>query len=1113
MRSFRYLLYTVVCFNFSTITTTASHHALLRRQDVESSAASGFETTSRISPTTSQNEESPSQTTSNSNIENASTTFRTSIRSTIASSRSEERPSSTTELNSEESVSPSITLDPTPSPTATNGTSVNREPLPITPKITPALGIIGAIFIISGAIYTVIGIKNKWMYIFLSSAYLAALAVTVLIIYVMNPPVSNAVQGAFFVAACLTGLLFGGVSLIFAEVAEGLGCLLGGFCLSMWFLVLKDGGLIQSAAGKAIFVAAMSLSAFCLAFSRYTRTYGLMVSISFSGATITVLGVDCFSRAGLKEFWLYVWALNEDIFPLFTDTYPMTRGIRAEIAAIIIIFLLGLISQFRLWKIIKERREKREAEKIEAQENIQQEEIEVGRRVENSAIRERERWEAIYGDGRPQPDSGIGSTEGSSGKNSLSVKDAAIITTEEVEMDDFSKLNLRSQRNSNPHKTSIQWPGPTGTVRNPKDSERQSATPVVLSGDVISPVGVEKGVSTKSSEFPFITNNSQLLAPSQRSSQHSSVPGPPEIVPLPFVTSTLEDTGSISNMADDHQNRRLSHRLSATSALKRLSVGRGSTDFSGSREALIIPHDDDRASSVVATLDERDEDNMSLPTLSSPPSPSMSEFSNGALSSNQRIRRVPSLTIDPGDANGRPSSPKWERSESIADKRDSSSKSARQSLISNADPSRGDKSRRTSLNSRRRRSEEIVPASLVAKHLPENLSKVVLSYRTNEWAKHLDGAQTPEDDALSEAPSSPGVRVETQFAEAASPRVPDEGEKQGDAEHGHRLAARNSTSSVKMIQRQSRPSSSSGRPASSQFNARPGLMQSGMPERLVSAVDVTQQGFAIRPSNGLSRPSSSSNVNTVGLRSVSSPMMGQPLVESPTEEASYNPSSARMPGSQAPGSTLLKQRDGLIRNKMSSMSFQGNGSTPNVAIIAPSDTGSIREVVHEDQHEETTAHPDRSHTVSPDNMTLAERKKYIQRQRSLQQGRQSKSPTQMQGSWPIPEQHQIYDSHQPKRVSSIDQGKREAMLASWRETVKQDTQQPINKVASTPAEIEARRAAMMNERRQVRLQEQVQAQVATQRNSAVESMMRRGDMLDLHRNAMRKMQADANKHA
>lgn len=129
-----------------------------------------------------------------------------------------------------------------------------------------------------------------------------------LIIYLMNPPVTNAIQGAFFVAAFFTGLIFGILSLVFSDITEGFGCLLGGFCLSMWFLSLKNGGLISSTAGRAIFIGCMSAGGYSLSFSHYTRNHGLISSIAFSGATATLLGIDCLAGAGWKEFWLYLWS-------------------------------------------------------------------------------------------------------------------------------------------------------------------------------------------------------------------------------------------------------------------------------------------------------------------------------------------------------------------------------------------------------------------------------------------------------------------------------------------------------------------------------------------------------------------------------------------------------------------------------------------------------------------------------------------------------------------------------------------------------------------------------------------------------------------------------------
>lgn len=77
---------------------------------------------------------------------------------------------------------------------------------------------------------------------------------------------------------------------------------------------MKPGGLVTSVYGKLILIAAFCFALFALAFYRLTRPYSLIFSLSFSGATTIVLGIDCFSRAGLKEFWLYIWGNDQASF-------------------------------------------------------------------------------------------------------------------------------------------------------------------------------------------------------------------------------------------------------------------------------------------------------------------------------------------------------------------------------------------------------------------------------------------------------------------------------------------------------------------------------------------------------------------------------------------------------------------------------------------------------------------------------------------------------------------------------------------------------------------------------------------------------------------------------
>ncbi|KAI9372533.1 hypothetical protein BJX61DRAFT_441254 [Aspergillus egyptiacus] len=213
----------------------------------------------------------------------------------------------------------------------------------------------------------------------------------------MSPPVRIAIQGAYLVAIFFTGVTFGGLAIVFKELAEGLGCLLGGFCTSMWLLSTKPGGLLTETGAKTGFIGAISVAFYAVSFSHYTRPYGLIAATSIAGGTAVSLGIDCYSKAGLKEFWLYLWALNDDIFPLGTNTYPVTRYIKVELAATVIIAIMGVISQLRLWRVVRERRAKEEERLQEEQKQKDEAEAEAARKLEEENLEERMEWEAKYG--------------------------------------------------------------------------------------------------------------------------------------------------------------------------------------------------------------------------------------------------------------------------------------------------------------------------------------------------------------------------------------------------------------------------------------------------------------------------------------------------------------------------------------------------------------------------------------------------------------------------------------------------------------------------------------------------------------------------------------------
>ncbi|KAF2796318.1 hypothetical protein K505DRAFT_323415 [Melanomma pulvis-pyrius CBS 109.77] len=968
--------------------------------------------------------------------------------------------------------------EPLPS-SSTDGDSTN--PLPIQPKITPAMGILGAILVISGVAYTVIGIKNKWLYVFFSAAYLSSLAVTVLIVYLMAPSVSNAIQGAFFVAAFLTGVIFGALALVFADITDGLGCLLGGFCLSMWFLTLKEGGLITSTTGRAIFISAMSLAGYCLSFSHHTRTYGLMASISFAGATIVVLGIDCFSRAGWKEFWLYIWNLSPDIFPLFTNTYPMTKAMRAELACVVLFSIFGMISQLKLWKIVKERREKSATARLERDQRSAQEEEALGRKIQDDFTKERAQWEATYGD-KSQQDLAVRSSMDSTPKTSSSFKEKRTSVYDSMEMVTLSKGSATGLA----MKESPTGPSVTVSVLQDDDIQQidKQGNPIPTSKRR-STMHFDTLINNRNSgrsSSDAMSHNGLPRSVSIQSSLQASAPPPPVIIPLPFKIPTEDDAqgeqgdnDSVSAAPESVQEslsnrKRFSKRLSG-SALKRFSTSRNSPHEYDSEEAMMIPHIEDDRSSLAATFDGSD-DGMSLPELS-PPQSTRNSMVDEQPSNPSVVPGVSKTSSDvPKDSNSQATSNGGEdlikdgnleaassqvterlnEEEGIGRSKHSGTGESgptslaptgvQQSLTISTDPKLGGtRSKQSSLSSPALRCDTAVSGSkeddgrslptkstksgapsVNGSHtgnlrgvLPEKLSKVALSYRTNEWAKHLEAAEKPEADDLAE-PESPGIKLDHSSGELPVP-VSDE-----------------------ILQ-----------PLVSKTSSR----------RVSAESNVYGNSNLIRSASNFSRSSQMEPPYSIS--------------RTPSDVASGAVSPLPVVLTPKPSNTLMGKRESLVRNRVSTQSFAPSSTTNLPA------TGADQE-----------------------NMSLAQRRRLLQNQKppsASQQWRQSSRG--LQG------QTQDFNSHQPKRASGSgpDPGKREVLLAGWRESIRQDSP-PVQTLAMSE---ESRRVAMLKERRKKEMEKQQREMAAQQRASMMDNMMRNPGMLDAHRDAMRRMQASANK--
>lgn len=970
--------------------------------------------------------------------------------------------------------------------------------LPIVPKITPAMGIAGAIMLGTGVALCLVGIKKAWLHNFLSTAYLASLAVTVLIIYVMNPEHSNAIQGAYVVASVVTGLIFGAVSLVFQEVTEGLGCMLGSFCFAMWILVLAPGGIIHSTAGRGILIGVITVTGFALSFSHHTRMYALLCCTSFAGATVTILGVDCFSRAGLKEFWLYLWSLNDKQFPLETNTYPITRGIRVEIACIIVVFLLGLVSQFKLWKVIKARRAKNEEDRKRAEDDRLEAEAAIGRDIEANNEKERAEWEATYGEkrgARVHIDSGVGSSVETFGKDQYSVRER------EVEPNELSEI--------------VEDPfGPSSSSDNGSRSDEHCASGAIPEGVV--EIGERSGrTSLNSSRKPHSQSDADPEDDMENVDHGKAyVAGAPEVVPLPFRVPT-EDQDQETEMEGKTEATAILDNIAPTpevaAPLQKLSLMKLNEQYASDAPE----RRNDQASSVAANADDiavlddlspgQQSNRHSMATLFvldndrlTPPNGDNDRSRRTSVAS--EIEMEEAVEEDDEEALHREPATIDETAKPVAAQLSKKASSATRSERRLSDATRISKPPGSSDGNPGSVSENLV------EQLPAKLSKIALTYRTNEWAKHIADADHPENGEDLERPSSPGVQVDTNFPEEVAKPVDVEALQQTSFVDEPVLPTHTTSKASKKSHRKSRQSE-------------PGNTHS----RTTSAQSATPIYSFGRSSSQLSlnrRDSSSASPvkpKHGSVRKNTMPLTNQTLVESPVEDAAetfrhydFTPSADAAynnPSASASASNLLDERTQMLQRRQTTTSFNGFRSTPSLGMMS----GAIPEnQVPKPTDPGFATPPTQTSPVLPnsedENMTLSQRRSLMHSNSFSQPPAAAQQTTPTHTPRPSILSTLAYDSHQPARHSSTSV-QQSARLNQWRQTLQADVE------AKTPPRVVETNARqnMMDGRRQNELRHARKKEEEGKRQSKIDEAMRRGQLDGAHRDAMRRMQAKANR--
>ncbi|KAG9006291.1 hypothetical protein FRB93_008780 [Tulasnella sp. JGI-2019a] len=298
-----------------------------------------------------------------------------------------------------------VTYTPTPTAILSSATPTSTQPpsIHLDTKVNAAWGVAGALLILTGLPMAFWGHKNRWSSYFLVGFYTLSLTCLVLILKfgvqqeVHGPTIK--LQGLFFLACVVAGVAGGGVAIFWWKGARYfVGCW-GGFALALYVQCFHNGGVIRPLGFRWLFYVMLAALGFTLSTFPKIHYPVLLFSTALVGSSAFMLGVDCLSTAGLKEF--YIWNLGFDnMFEPFAAAgirYPVSQTMMIELGLIAAVAAMGVAVQLRFYQVLKKKlQEIREAEARREKED----EEKAARRFEN-VQRELVEWEMEHGDGTP----------------------------------------------------------------------------------------------------------------------------------------------------------------------------------------------------------------------------------------------------------------------------------------------------------------------------------------------------------------------------------------------------------------------------------------------------------------------------------------------------------------------------------------------------------------------------------------------------------------------------------------------------------------------------------------------------------------------------------------
>ncbi|GBE77820.1 predicted protein [Sparassis crispa] len=386
-------------------------------------------------------------------------------------------------------VTPNATSSTPTNTTSSSSSTPSATPIVLDTKIDPGFGVLGALLILTGLPSAFLGHKNRWSSYFIIGFYTFALVCLVLILRFgvmeeINPP-SETLRGLFVLSCGIAGIAGGGFAIFFWKVTNYFVGAWGGFALALWIQCFRNGGLIWTIGYRWIMYIALSAIGFILCTIPKIHYHVLLVSTAFVGASAFMLGVDCYTTAGLKEF--YLWNLGfRSIFTKFTSNgikFPVSQTMEIELGLMGAVSLMGMAVQFQVFKVLR-----RKLKEIQVEQRRRNEEAED--RAAQTFVdveREKEAWE------REHPTLGKHGRmdSGLSGSPLINEKDSATHTPDERRSSGFTLVGSPRQRYQSGVSEFLAAPTPSEELNRSANKALQSpgALPVLdLGNDIESDV-------------------------------------------------------------------------------------------------------------------------------------------------------------------------------------------------------------------------------------------------------------------------------------------------------------------------------------------------------------------------------------------------------------------------------------------------------------------------------------------------------------------------------------------------------------------------------------------------------------------------------------------------